>query len=112
MIDTKEYDKKLGQKIKRLRLERGLSRNDVAPQMDVTHQQMQKYENGTNRITCSRLAQLSFIFNVSISDILEGLNMETDMGRPRAQLETFKVISRISDPKKLQVIRDMCKLLV
>jgi transcriptional regulator with XRE-family HTH domain len=45
-----EIDKHIGDKILSLRLAYGLSRNQLAKKLDITQQQIEKYEKGTNRI--------------------------------------------------------------
>ena len=54
----------------RLRLRRillGMSQQKLSDALGVTFQQLQKYENGSNRISASRLYQLSRLLSVPIS---------------------------------------------
>lgn len=54
----------------RLRLRRillGMSQQKLSDALGVTFQQLQKYENGSNRISASRLYQLSRLLGVPIS---------------------------------------------
>jgi transcriptional regulator with XRE-family HTH domain len=44
----------VGGKINTLRIEQGLSREQLAEKIDVTHQQLAKYEKGLNRISLGR----------------------------------------------------------
>ncbi len=48
-------DKIVGNKIERLRIEKGLSRAELALFLNITGQQLQKYERGTNRVSAGRL---------------------------------------------------------
>jgi transcriptional regulator with XRE-family HTH domain len=48
-------DVHIGQRIQYLRSLAGLSQNELAERIDTTFQQVQKYEDGTNRIAASRL---------------------------------------------------------
>ncbi len=50
-----KIDKLIGQKIYSLILAKGLSRQQLAKAIEVTHQQLQKYELGFNRIPIGRL---------------------------------------------------------
>ena len=62
---------------KRLRLRRNMlkmSQDYLAEAVHVTFQQIQKYENGSNRISASRLYNISEILNVPISFFFEGLD--------------------------------------
>ncbi len=57
-------DIKIGKCIRQIRNARGLSLSDVGRQMDLSYQQVQKYELGQNRISAARLNQLMDIFEV------------------------------------------------
>lgn len=54
-----KIDKHIGDKIYLLRLAHGLSRPQLAKIIGVTHQQLQKYEKGINRLSVGRLALVS-----------------------------------------------------
>ena len=56
-------DKQIGAKIQELRLASGLSRQQLGDLIAVTHQQLQKYEKGTNRVSAGRLAVIARHFN-------------------------------------------------
>lgn len=61
---------------KRLRFRRSMlkmSQDQLATLVGVTFQQIQKYENGTNRISASRLYKISEALNVSIHFFFDGL---------------------------------------
>jgi transcriptional regulator with XRE-family HTH domain len=67
----------VGQKLKQIRTLRRLSQTDVSRKLDISFQQIQKYETGSNRISASRLFELSQILDVSPSYFFEGLH-DTD----------------------------------
>ena len=50
----------------------GLSQSKLADQLELTFQQVQKYEKGSNRIGASRLYELSHILDVPVSFFYEG----------------------------------------
>lgn len=56
---TEKVDKIIGIKIHELRISMGLSRQQLAAKIGVTHQQLQKYEKGTNRISAGRLMAIA-----------------------------------------------------
>ncbi len=70
---AKIVDAHVGQRIRDRRNERGLSQTEVAKALDVTFQQVQKYERGTNRVAASRLFDLSRILEVQIQYFFDGL---------------------------------------
>jgi transcriptional regulator with XRE-family HTH domain len=56
------------------RLVLGWSQTEVATAVGVTFQQLQKYEKGENRISASRLKQLSQLLQVPVPFFFEGLS--------------------------------------
>ena len=61
----KAVDIHIGQRIKMLRKAHGLSQNDLSTSLGVSYQQIQKYENATNRLSASRLYAICEIFKIS-----------------------------------------------
>jgi ribosome-binding protein aMBF1 (putative translation factor) len=64
----------------RLRLRRqllGLSQQRLAEALKLTFQQLQKYERGTNRVSASRLWDLSGILSCPVSYFFEEMDEET-----------------------------------
>lgn len=62
-----ELDVQIGAHIKLLRLERKLSRQKLAQVLGVSFQQIQKYEQGVNRVSAGRLYKITEFFNVPIT---------------------------------------------
>jgi transcriptional regulator with XRE-family HTH domain len=60
-------DVAVGQRVRALRMERGMSQTTLGQALGVTFQQVQKYEKGVNRIGASRLQALSNILDVPIT---------------------------------------------
>jgi len=55
----------IGKRLRMLRLSKGLSQTDIANQLGITFQQIQKYENGKNRIGAGRLQEMANLLGVS-----------------------------------------------
>ena len=70
----KEVDKFIGDKIYSLRLGKGLSRQQLAEVIGVTHQQLQKYEKGTNRISVGRLVLIAKALGSTVEYFYEGMD--------------------------------------
>ncbi|WOI52693.1 helix-turn-helix transcriptional regulator [Parvularcula sp. LCG005] len=68
----KEVDLRVGQNLRNARNLRGLTQRQLGEAVDLTLQQIQKYENGSNRITVSRLHQFSEILNVPVAQFFSG----------------------------------------
>jgi len=61
------FNKHLGERLKMRRLALGLTQTKVAKAINVTFQQIQKYEKGINGVSSIRLLQLSNYLKVPIS---------------------------------------------
>ncbi len=93
---------------KRLRVRRtllGMSQEQVAEALELTFQQLQKYEKGANRVSASRLFELSQILDVPISYFFEEMDMDnpatdtpSDPMTKRETLELMRAYYRIKDP--------------
>ena len=79
------FNKHLGNKLKMRRLALGLTQTKVARAINVTFQQIQKYEKGTNGVSSIRLLQLANYLKVQVSYFYE------DFHKYNAQLETQTV---------------------
>jgi transcriptional regulator with XRE-family HTH domain len=65
-------DKYVGNRVRMRRLMLGMSQGALANQLGLTFQQAQKYEKGTNRISASRLQEMSYILQVPVPFFFEG----------------------------------------
>jgi transcriptional regulator with XRE-family HTH domain len=66
-------DRHVGSRVRMRRILLGMSQEKLGEALDLTFQQVQKYEKGTNRIGASRLKQISQILNVSPGFFFEGV---------------------------------------
>jgi transcriptional regulator with XRE-family HTH domain len=68
---------------RRLRLRRTLlkiSQNELASTLGLTNQQIQKYENGSNKISASRLHTLAEILSVQVQFFFDDMPKSADPG--------------------------------
>ena len=66
---SQDIDRLVGLRVAYLRQAKGLSQTGLADQLGVSFQQVQKYEKGANRISASRLFQMSEVFGCTVSDL-------------------------------------------
>src|SRR5450756_2415293 len=64
-------DKHVGSRVRMRRMMLGMSQSTLADGLDLTFQQVQKYEKGTNRISASRLQHISHILQVPVTFFFE-----------------------------------------
>ncbi len=101
-------DVRIGRRLKLRRTMLGVSQHELADMIDVTFQQIQKYENGANRISASRLYRLCRALGVPVSFFFEGVDDDADgdadfpnaltPARKRELLAFIRSINKIDDP--------------
>ena len=102
-------DKFVGQNIRLFRKAKGYSQTQLGEAIGVTFQQVQKYENGFNRVGSSRLARIATALDVPVQSFFDGIMPEKDrpgpvesvgdmLGTPYA-LDMLKALSHIPNPK-------------
>jgi transcriptional regulator with XRE-family HTH domain len=105
-------DKHVGSRVRMRRMMLKMSQEKLGDALDITFQQVQKYEKGTNRISASRLQQISNILQVPVSFFFEGtpgqskakddapsLAYVTDFLATRNGLALTKAFMKIKDAK-------------
>ena len=104
----------LGKKLRMRRLSLGLTQTKVAQAINVTFQQIQKYEKGTNGVSSSRLMQLSNFLRVPITYFYEDYrefkdidasNVDDDLNYSFLS-KTFASLSKNQKEKIMQVLRN------
>jgi transcriptional regulator with XRE-family HTH domain len=98
----------VGYNIRIHRLDHGLSQTELANHIGVTFQQVQKYENGVNRIGSGRLFRIAEVLGVPVSSFFEGadysgggsarLSPIAMLAEPYA-LRLLKAVREITDPE-------------
>ena len=108
------FNKHLGNKLKLRRLALGLTQTKVAKAINVTFQQIQKYEKGTNGVSSIRLLQLSNYLKVPISYFFEDfseylINVEKSKETPITVNYSFlvKLYSELSNDQKLKFNKNL-----
>ncbi len=67
-------DVHVGMMLRKKRLEKGISQYELAHSVNLTFQQIQKYERGINRISCSKLHDFAKFLGTNIDYFFYGLN--------------------------------------
>ena len=65
-------DKHVGSRVRMRRMMLSMSQEKLGDALELTFQQVQKYEKGTNRIGASRLQQIAEILQVPVSFFFDG----------------------------------------
>lgn len=99
-LKIKQADKLIGRKIEELRLSKGLSRAALSKYIDVTHQQLEKYETGKNRISPGRLKLAAIALNVPVHEFYEDDDKPMKVEHQRQALEVMRNLAGL--PLELQ----------
>ena len=97
-------DSLVGRNIRILRLDRGMSQTELGHRLGVTFQQVQKYENGTNRIGSGRLFKIGNVFGVPISAFFDGAEHTLGDGNGRSPT------ALLTEPHALRLLQAFCSL--
>lgn len=123
-------DVHVGSRVRYRRMIVGMSQEKLGEKMNLTFQQIQKYEKGTNRIGASRLFQLSRILDVPVGYFFEdafsnntpttyhqGLHEPEQEGylleflNSREGLDLNKAFAKIQDPKVRRRVIELVRAL-
>ncbi|MDR6953826.1 transcriptional regulator with XRE-family HTH domain [Ancylobacter sp. 3268] len=75
-------EKEIGRRVRAARCQAGMSQARLGEHLGLTFQQIQKYENGSNRISASALVRLAKVLGTTPGELLAGLG-EDDESAPR-----------------------------
>lgn len=92
-------DVHVGKRLKQIRTLRRMSQTDVAKRLNLSFQQIQKYEIGSNRIAASRLFELSRILDVPTSYFFEGISEDETPAARDNGLDIVNALAAIEDEK-------------
>src|SRR5271157_5397967 len=85
-------DVALGGRIRLRRRELGLSQDQLARQVGITFQQVQKYEHGTNRVSFSRLVEIAQALRCGVIDLVG------DLDKSKASSLFSRHVARLNEP--------------
>ena len=111
------FNKHLGNKLKLRRLALGLTQTKVAKAINVTFQQIQKYEKGTNGISSLRIMQLSKFLKVPVVYFFEDYQSIENLSSSSAEdknedlnysflAKLFSSLSELQKEKIFQVLKN------
>lgn len=113
-------DVALGSRIRLRRRELGLSQEQLARQVGITFQQVQKYEHGTNRVSFSRLVEIAQALRCGVMDIVGDLDKSkvssmfahhvARLNEPGAA-DLLEAYAAIQSPKHRRAILNLAKQL-
>ena len=114
---ARRVDAYVGSRIRERRTTMGLTQENLASALEISYQQVQKYEAGTNRVSAGRLYEIARKLDVEVSYFYEDLDPEQDVapldhgGKSRAVIELVQNFAEITDPDLRAAINGLMKSL-
>ena len=109
-------DEVVGHNIRIHRMQRGMSQTDLALQLGVSCQQVQKYEKGVNRVGSSRLYRLADVFEVPVVTLYDGADTQRRSARGKSALrliserQPLRLVQAFSGVKDMRIRRAIVAL--
>jgi len=114
-------DVALGARIRVRRKSLGLSQDDLAVQVGLTFQQIQKYERGANRVSFSRLVEIARTLKCRAQDLIGDLDVEGEVSdqvaaeavqlKETGALELIRAYSAIRSAGRRRVVVSLAQTL-
>lgn len=108
-------DQQVGLSIKNRRQQRGVTQQELARALGISYQQVQKYENGTNRISAGRLYILAKALNITVGDFFSEIDQPFSSKSLAVTSEdvvlTAKELNAVRDPRVRNSIRALVRIL-
>ena len=111
----RRVDDHVGERIRARRTELGLTQEELARQLSISYQQVQKYETGANRISAGRLYEIALELDVGASYFFEGFDsgrMTPHMphgGHNRAAIDLVRNFQEIHDESLRSAVTNLLK---
>lgn len=109
VVEEKSIDQVIGERLRFFRIARGMKQKDLSDRLGISYQQVQKYETGRDKISISRLVEISEILDVEPAVFL---NFSEDLAPNynRQMLTMMKNFTSIRGNKERQAIADVIKI--
>lgn len=79
---TGTFDQELGERVRTVRLHRGMSQRELSEAIGVSREHLQNYEKGATRIHCGALWRIAKALDVRVGDLLENDEFSTPLDSP------------------------------
>ena len=98
----------IGQRLKKARIEKGYTQEQLAEKIDVSVAFLSRVERGNAKINLNRLNQLCDLLDISEGDILTGSGSTSNYYLN----EEFSILLKNCPPDKLKLIYNIAKIII
>lgn len=109
-----KVDQQVGEKIRELRVAHNLTLSELGQELGISHQQLQKYETGTNRLSAGMLSNVARALRVPIAELFQTSEAgSSDRRDPvsEARARCHALIDRTGSVPKLDVMAKVLRAL-
>ncbi len=106
-----DVDRLVGKKLRKLRLGAGLTLQDLAAKIGVSHQQLQKYETGSNRLSVGMLPGIAEVLGVEIMEFFEDTENPSSAKKSNADKLRSECETWLRRTKSEDALRGMLRVL-
>jgi transcriptional regulator with XRE-family HTH domain len=79
-----------------------MSQSDLAGQIGVAFQQVQKYEKGINRVGASRLSRIAAVLGITVGELFETAKIDSSKQKSAGSKSPFRLLA---EPDALRVLK-------
>lgn len=119
---ARQVDAYVGERIRARRTELGLTQDDLASVLEISYQQVQKYETGANRVSAGRLFQIALNLDIDVAHFFDGAEKATGSsaaakpmahgGTGRSTIQIARNFGEISDANVRAAINGLIKSII
>ncbi len=124
--NSEEVNRHIGRQFKKARILLGLTQEEIGQRMNVSYQQVQKYETGYNQLSPTRLLDASRAIERPIAYFFEGLpgqniskqelplqdDIANETGLKREDLEVIRLFYQITNPRMRKGVKILLKAII
>lgn len=118
MKNISTRDQQIASKVRMFRINAGMTQMEVAGHLGISPQQVQKYEQGKNKISAARLEAMANLFSISMSDFFidSALGMSEESAEfihklDRGTANMLRKYRAISSPPLRKIVREVTYML-
>ncbi|MDU8910165.1 helix-turn-helix transcriptional regulator [Aestuariicoccus sp. MJ-SS9] len=110
-LSPEDIDRHVGARLRFLREACGFSQAYLGKSVGLTFQQIQKYEQGSNRISASKLWQLADLLGVTPNNFFDGLDREQPLNDTLVSRDVAEAALQLHQLEDPDVKRNMLELI-
>lgn len=100
-----EIDLRVAARLREGRHARGLTLVDLAGRLGVSHQQLQKYESGANRISAGMLYEVADLLDMPLADFFVSEGPAKDGRVLRLRRSAYRIVDAMSDAELVRLVK-------